>query len=503
MEGPPRARAALTVARVVVVGAGVGGLAAALRLQAMGHRVVVCDAADRVGGKLGRATADGFTWDTGPSLVTMPQVFAGLFSDVGERMDEHLDLVPVEPIARYRWRDGTVLDTSADAAAMAATFTQALGPGAAAAWTRLMEGGRAMWEAVEEPILRAPVTGWRTLARLAPRLRDLTRVAPHRTLRQLGLSQLPDPRQRMMLDRYATYTGSDPRLAPAVLLTVAYAELAFGGWYVRGGLYRLATALAGLAVERGAEVRVRSRVTSVHCRGGGVQAVRLASGEAIDADVVVADVDARQLYEHVVTDAVAAPARRRARRAPSSLSGFVVLLGVRGATTGLAHHNVWFPTDYDAEFDALFGPSPAPVADPTIYVSVPRDATQAPAGDESWFVLVNAPRHGDQVDWDAPGRPEAYARRLLELLAARGFDVRDRVVVQQVRSPADLERATGAPGGAIYGSSSNGPVAAFLRAANTSAVRGLYLVGGSAHPGGGLPLVVLSAATVAELVGPA
>ena len=167
-------------------------------------------------------------------------------------------------------------------------------------------------------------------------------------------------------------------------------------------------------------------------------------------------------------------------------------------------HRVWFPADYDAEFDALFR-RPEPVPDPTVYVHAPNDPAMAPPEGEAWFVLVNAPVHDPAggVDWDVPGVGEQYADRVLEVLAQRGADVRGRVRWREIRTPADLERDTGAPGGAIYGSASHGPLAALLRPANRSPVPGLFLVGGSAHPGGGLPIVALSAKIVADLVGPA
>ena len=487
------------MARVVVVGAGVGGLCAALRLSVAGHDVTVCEAAERVGGKLGRWSDAGFTFDTGPSLLTMPHVFAELFSDVGERLDDQLELQRLNPITRCRWVDGTQVDTSSDRAAMGQQFTAAFGEEAARDWTRLMTRAAAIWRAVEDPVLRTPSAGWRSFAPLLRRVGDLIRVAPHMTLRQAGWRYLREPRQRMLLDRYATYTGSDPRRAPAALLTVPYVEQTFGGWYVAGGLYRLAEVLADLAGARGARLRVATPVARVLTAAAKVRGVETAAGEFLPADVVVANVDASVLAGMVEP-------RWPVVRAPASSSGFVVLLGVEGTTPGLASHNVWFPRDYDAEFEALFGQDPRPVDDPTIYVSRPDDATSAPPGCEAWFVLVNAPRHTPArggVDWDAGSVAGAYRDRILALLAERGLDVRRRIVVQRTLSPADLERSTGAPGGAIYGSSSNGPAAAFLRPPNTSAVSGLYLVGGSAHPGGGLPLVALSAAMVADLVGPA
>ena len=180
--------------------------------------------------------------------------------------------------------------------------------------------------------------------------------------------------------------------------------------------------------------------------------------------------------------------------------------GATARTSDVRHHTVLFPDDYDAEFDAVFGPEAHPVDEPTVYVCSPDDDTMSPAGHEAWFVLVNAPRHGlgpGCVDWRAPGLAQSYAAKVLDVLAARGLDVRDRLLWHEVRTPADLETATRSPGGAIYGTSSNGARSAFLRPANRSPVPGLFLVGGSAHPGGGLPLVGLSAAIVADLVGPA
>jgi len=499
LEGPP------VVSRVVVVGAGVGGLAAAARLAALGHAVTVCEQAPQVGGKLGEVVqtlpAGRFAWDTGPSLLTMPHVFAELFRATGDPIETVLDLVPLHPISRYRFADGTELDADED-------FPAALGPAAAADWARFLRRSEAMWAATRGPFLESTVDSPWALARQAVRVRDLATIAPWRTLRGLGRRSFADPRLRTYLDRYATYTGSDPRKAPAALAVVPYVEQHYGGWYVRGGLRRLAEVLLDRCRELGVTVRTATDVVGIETAGGRVSGVRLGkrtgSGSgALPADVVVANADATHLY----SDLISAPsALRRLRRATPSLSGFVLLLALRGRTPRLAHHSVLFPADYDAEFDAVFGDPASPVADPTIYVSSPDDPAVRPDGHEAWFVLVNAPRHGSgpgAVDWRAPGLSSAYADRLLGLLAGRGLDVRERVLSCTVRTPYDLERETRSYGGAIYGTSSNGLAAAFLRPANRSPVPGLFLVGGSSHPGGGLPLVALSAQIVADLVGPA
>lgn len=497
---------------MVVVGAGLGGLAAAARLAAGGHSVTVLEQADQVGGKLGRFARDGHVFDTGPSLVTMPQVYRDLFTATGGPLEGAVDLVRLDPAVGYRFPDGTGLTMPGTPGAVPGALDDALGAGAGDQWRTLMARAAAMWRISEGPFLRRPLRGAATLARLARNPADVATVAPWQSLRGLGRATVRDPRLRMLLDRYATYSGSDPRRAPAVLATVAHVEQAFGSWYVRGGLHRLAQAVAERAVERGAVLRTGTPVHRVLVQGGRAAGVELADGGRLPADVVVSGVDAAALYADLLPPGPATAAGRRGlARATPSLSGVVLLLALRGRTPGLAHHSVLFPDDYDAEFDAIFGVgrhagAPRPVADPTVYVSAPDDPALRPDEDsESWFVLVNAPRHDPArgVDWDLPGLADRYAADVLGVLARRGLDVRDRLRWCVVRTPADLARDTGSVGGSIYGSSSNGARAAFLRPGNASPVPGLFLVGGSSHPGGGLPLVTLSAEIVAGLVGPA
>lgn len=496
-------RGAADVARIVVIGAGVGGLAAAARLAAAGHRVALHERAGTYGGKLGTFSREGFTFDTGPSLLTMPQVFTELFAATGG--PAALDVVPVDPACRYRFADGTVLDMPNDAAAVPAVLDAALGPGRGHAWRRLHERSARLWDLVGDPVLRRPLRA-ADLLRFSARLRDLRTVAPWRTLRGLGRRLLDDPRQRMWLDRYATYSGSDPRRAPSVLSVTPYVEQRFGAWYVRGGLRLLADALWERCRDLGVETHLGSEVTRVRTAGRGVSGVRLAGGALVPADVVVCGADAAELYDRLLTRR-ARRARRAVRRAPRSLSGFVLLLAMRAGGERAPAHRVFFPADYDAEFDAVLGRAAAPVADPSVYVHAPDDPALRPDdGHEGWFVLVNAAPQGagpGRVDWDAPGLRDRYADHVLDVLARRGADVRERLLWREVRTPADLARATGPADGSIYGTASHGPRAALLRPANASPVPGLFLVGGSAHPGGGLPLVALSAGIVADLVGPA
>jgi len=504
------------VARVVVVGAGLGGLAAAARLAALGHDVTVCEQAGVVGGKLGWFEHEGFGYDTGPSLLTWPDQLRRLFAATGAPLEEVLELRPVAA-TDHRFTDGSRLHLDDD-----------LGPG----WRRLLDRARRIWDVTEGPFLSSPLHGPRTLAALAARrggLRDVATIAPGTSLRALARQHLDDPRHVALVDRMATYTGSDPRLAPAALASVLHLELTGGSWYTPGGLRRVVEAVADRARERGARLLTGARVEEVLLEGGRVAGVRLADGRPLPADAVVANADAAALYgvrtppgQRPLLPAAAAARTRGARAGLAattpSLSGVVLLLALRGRTPDLAHHTVLFPDlaggGYDDEFDAVFGSGrrrgrPSAVPDPAVYVSAPDDPALRPHDDaEAWFVLVNAPRHAPHdpragIDWRAGGLADAYADHVLAVMARRGLDVRERVLHREVRTPADLETATGSTGGSIYGSSSNGARAAFLRPANRSPVPGLLLVGGSSHPGGGIPLVLASAAITAGLVGAA
>ncbi len=503
------------MSRVLVVGAGVGGMCAAVRLAKLGHEVTVVERSDAVGGKLGRFSRDGFTFDTGPHLLTLPAVLRDTFRKSGRPLERELDVVPVEPACHYRFADGTEVDVpGVGVHRVVDAFGDALGGSAADDWRRFAVRAKAMWAVSRGPFLENALAGG-DLVRLSRRVGDLRTIAPWQTLRGLGRGYLRDPRLRTYLDRYATYSGSDPRRAPAALATVPHVEQTFGSFYVPGGLYRIGEALEQRMRVRRVDLRLSTEVASLTVDAGRVTGAVLTDGERVPADVVVTDADATDVYGRLLDPRLPAArsARRRLAAATPSLSGFVLLLALRGRTPGLRHHTVLFPQDYDDEFDSVFGTRSRPARatpDPAVYLSSPDDPATRPDGDsEALYVLVNAPRHGDPatdastVDWRAPGFADAYADRVLAVMAERGVDVRDRVLWRELRSPADLADRTAAPGGAIYGTSSNGARSAFLRAANNSPVPGLFCVGGSAHPGGGLPLVGLSAKIVAEAVGPA
>jgi phytoene desaturase len=328
-------------------------------------------------------------------------------------------------------------------------------------------------------------------------------IAPWKTLRVHADEILKDQHLRYIMDRYATYSGSDPRKAPAVLSTIAFVEESFGAWHVKGGLGQLTEKVYQRAVDVGVTFHLNSPVASITTKGKKATGVILADGTVVEADAVVANADASLVYNKLIKGHKRAlkKARKNIEKADVSVAGFCLLLGMRkDAEQVLNHHTILFPDNYDAEFDAIFSHG-KPVEKPTIYICAPQDPAMSKDETlEGWFVLVNAPTHG-QFNWSDKEFARNYANTIIDQIEARGISVRDRLESLTIRTPADLEAVVHAPGGAIYGTSSNGARAAFMRAKNRSPIKGLYLVGGSAHPGGGLPLVGISGDLVTEAIG--
>ncbi len=474
--------------RIVVVGAGVGGLSAAVRLAATGHSVTVLEEHAVAGGKAGRWESDGFVFDTGPSLLTMPWVFEQLFADTGAALSQSVELVRVEPVTRYRFADGSRVELSADLPRTISAL-EAWSPGTGGDWVAFLATCAAMWRA-SVPFLSGPPP-WppRRPAPGAPPPdpRDFLRVRPWHTLRSLARAHTREPRLRMVIERFATYAGADPRRAPAALAVAGYVEHAFGAWHVRGGIHRLVCAIEDRLLSLGGDVRYEQRVDALLLDGARVAGVSTAAGP-LAADAVVWAGDALMLDR-----LLGRPSQPETER---SLSGFALMLGLRGRTEGLTHHEITFPQDYDAEFDDVFVARRL-VRDPTVYVSAScaTDASEAPVGAENWFVLVNAPAGAPESEAEA----DAYESRLIERLG-----VESRIVCAGRRTPADLERLTGAARGAIYGAAPHGRLGTLRRPGPVvRGVGGLYRAGGTAHPGGGLPLVALGGRVVADLIGEA
>jgi len=475
----------------IVIGAGLGGLSAAITLAARGERVVVYEQLERPGGKMGEHRAEGFRWDTGPSVLTMLDVYEDLFAAAGRRFEDYVELVPLDPVTRYFWRDGLVLDATADRAEMRSRIA-AFSPADAARYDAFMDYAAALFATVKEPFLYRRKPAVRDLMKLP--LRDVLKIDALRTMSRSTEAAFHDRRLQQLFNRFATYNGSSPYKVPATLNSIAHVEMGAGAYYPRGGMHRMAEAYERLAIELGVEMRYGAAVRRIVVESGRATGVELADGARVTgARAVIVNAD----YAHARVRLLdAAPATRL----EPSCSGFVLLLGVRGEHERLAHHNIFFSEDYRREFDDIFERR-VPCEDPTLYVCITSrtDPAHAPQGCENWFVLVNAPYLSEAWDWRI--HAAGYASRIRAMLARiAGLDAAD-VLYEKILTPADLQQTYGGNRGAIYGFSSNSMAAAFLRPDNRDAkIRGLYYAGGSTHPGGGVPLVTLSGRAAAECV---
>jgi len=494
---------------IFIIGAGIGGLSTAIRLAAAGLRVTIYEKNPQVGGKMGQVQADGFRWDIGPSVITMRHVFEELFASAGRRLEDYLTLEPVDPLTRYFYPNGTVLDAKADPEQMAAQIRQ-IAPPDVAGYEKYLRYAAQIHRITGPVFIYDQPPTWRSFWRVP--FPDWFKIDGLRTMQKAIESHVQSPELRQLLGRFATYVGGSPYLAPATLNVIAHVELSGGVWYPRGGIYAIAQAMAQLAEELGVTIHTSCGVKEIGVANGRFSHLILENGKIVRGTAVVSNLDVTTTRQHLLKNFNAKAQRRRGltihhlpitiHHSPpeSSCSGFILLLGINKQFPELAHHNILFSPDYPAEFKAIFKQGQPPT-DPTIYIAITSktDPQHAPEGGENWFVLVNAPPLDDRYDWHA--NQQAYRDLVLQKIADFGFDVRDHIVTEQVLTPHDLAEGSGAWRGALYGASPNSPWAAFKRPHNRSPqIQGLYYVGGTTHPGGGVPMVTLSGKVAAELV---
>ena len=497
------------MASIVIIGAGIGGMSAAARLAKAGHEVTIYENSDRSGGKCRTEWFGDYAFDTGPSLLTLPAVYRDLFLKTGKRIEHVLNIRPVDPAFNYHFSDGSsVLFPNLSNPNTYNEIEKSYGLAAGNQWKELINRAERMWEVSREPFIESELNSIFSLLKRKNLLRDIKEIAPFTSLRKLSEKLKLDPHLQMIVDRYATYTGSDPRSAPAVLLTIAFVESTFGAWHIEGGVGQLSTALEQRCSDLGVKFKFNTLVSQILVNNNHATGIKTRDGKEFKADLVVANSDAEYIYNNLLANNVnaARSERRKLKFATKSLSGFSLLLGLdnsKGKAVPIDHHNVYFPNNYDAEFDDVFTKQ-IPVQDPTIYICAPKDPHMTKGENkEAWFVLVNAPRHQVDGGWDWREGGVEYGQKIIKKLDDLGLNVSSRLDFMKYRTPADLENYAMAPGGSIYGSSSNSAASAFLRAKNRSKIKGLFCVGGSSHPGGGLPLVGISAEIVANAIGKA
>ena len=487
--------------RVVIVGAGIGGLTAALGLAVRGCDVTVLERGPTPGGKLREIEVAGRRIDAGPTVMTMRWVFDEIFADAGTTLDAHLDLQPLDILARHYWGDHPPLDLFADEQRTTDAIGRFAGAREAQGYTQFCARARSIFETLDAPFMRASQP---SMLRLVTdvgfkRPAALFGIEPFSTLWGSLGSYFADPRLRQLFARYATYCGSSPFLAPATLMLIAHVER-LGVWSVTGGMHRIAVALADLATARGARFRFCAHVSRIVTGSGRVSGVILADGTRIDADTVVFGGDVAALGSGLLGPAVTRAARATKIK-ERSLSAFTIAAVADAGTFPLTRHSVFFSNDTRAEFRDISGAERLPT-DPTVYVCAQdRDGTTgAPsATPERLFCIVNAPARGDT----APPSPEEIERcktTTCRTLARSGLRFTMHPDTTAITTPTDFARLFPATGGALYGMASHGWRASFQRPTAKSRVPGLYLVGGSVHPGPGVPMAAMSGRLAASRI---
>ncbi|WP_127537259.1 phytoene desaturase family protein [Paenibacillus illinoisensis] len=482
--------------KVVIIGAGFGGLSCAIRLASQGIQVTMLERQTHVGGKLQQVERNGYHFDRGPSTITMPSTFRSVFEHAGTKMEDYVQLYELEPRTRNVFADGTVVDLSGKREWMEEQIA-VYSPEDALRYDAFMDESAALYAEADRHFLGKLLLTAKDKYNLQM-LRSLLRVRPAVKLNQLLRSYFSHPNTLAMFGRYATYVGSSPYQAPSIFAMMGHVEADEGVYGVKGGTYELIKAMAKLAQEKGVRIMTGIEVRQIVVRHGKVIGVDTDQGFH-EADQVVANGDVLSVNRHLLApEHRKQMSDRRIRKYEPSISGYVTLAGVRKQYDSLLHHTVFFPDRYEPEFEHIFRERRMPL-DPTIYIcySGYSEAGMAPEGASNLFILVNAPYLSDAWNWEE--QTERYGELVLDKLAQRGITGLRQSDVLIRYTPQDIERDTLAHQGSIYGISSNSVRQTFSRPGNKSRdVQGLWYVGGTTHPGGGTPIVTLSGQLVGE-----
>lgn len=484
--------------KAVVIGSGIGGIAAAIRLAVKGYDVTVLEAHDTPGGKLNELRMNGYRFDMGPSLFTLPEEVDALFTIAGEQVKDHFAYAPLEVITRYFYPDGSTITAWQDVSRLAQEIEEKTADDAQT-FKAFLEYSKQIYELTKDTFLFRSLhkVSTFTTPEVRKALSQIHKLDLWRTMHQANAAHFKDPRLVQLFDRYATYNGSNPYQAPATLNVIPHLEHQIGAFFPAKGMYDITRSLVALAERQGVTFKYQSPATKVIQERGRVKGV-MVKDRMMPASVVVSDVDITHFYRHLLPE-IKVPGRYFNQ--PRSSSALIFYWGMDRTFPELDLHNIFFTRDYHREFEAIFTEKGFN-ADPTIYVfisskQIPDDA---PKGGENWFVMINMP-HNTGQDWD---QLIAQERRVVQqkLSARLKVPIAKHITCEHILDPRGIEQRTGSHLGALYGNSSNSRFAAFLRHPNFSRkVKGLYFTGGSVHPGGGIPLCLASARIVDQLIG--
>ena len=480
----------------VVVGAGIAGIASAIRWARKGYAVQVFEANSYPGGKLSEFQLGEYRFDAGPSLFTLPFLVDELFTLCGENPRDHFNYLKKTEECRYFWDDGTRLIAHSDPAAFAEEAQRVLGEPAANIIDQLALAKR-QYEATKGLFLERSLHQASTYLRLdaLPALAALPSLKLTQTMHGVHSKRFRNPKTIQIFDRFATYNGSSPYQAPGTLSMIPHLELGFGTFVPYGGMVAITNSLVALAQRQGVVFHYGKGVERIRVQGRRTTGL-VVQGADVSADVVISNMDVTPTYRRLMPDL---PAPEKTLAQERSSSAFIFYWGLRREFPELDLHNILFANDYEAEFRDLFERKVLR-DDPTVYIHITSKDLEgeAPAGGENWFVMINAPANYGQ-DWVAL-RAQARSAILAKIQRALGVDIEPFIEVEDLLDPPTIEARTGSDRGALYGASSNNAMAAFLRHPNFHRkIPNLYFVGGSAHPGGGIPLCLLSAKIAANL----
>lgn len=483
--------------RIAVIGGGLGGLAAACTLAARGHAVVLFEKNPWLGGKAAVLEEKGFRFDMGPTILTVPRVLARIFAEAGHKMEDALDMRRLDPQWRCFFDDGSVLDLTEDVGAMATTIA-ARSPKVAAGFRDFMALSERLhgisdrfffWKSVED--LRDTIDMRKNMD-LAT-LSDIMALRMGSTVAGTIRKRVSDPQVAQMLDHFVQYVGSSPYGSPAVLCSIAHMQTHDGVWYPMGGTRAVPTALESLARSLGVEIHTGVEIARVVSEAGRVVAVETDGGERIAVAAAVSNMDSVRTFRELVGGAPLASFAKRWKREPAC-SGVVLYLGLDRAYEHLLHHDFVFSKNPEEEFDWIYHKG-EPAPDPTCYIAAPArtEPGVAPPGGEALYILVHTPYLRPHHDWRQmlPGYRKVIFDKLARCSGMK--DLEDRIVFEQTLTPADIHERYRVLNGAIYGLASHGRFFGAFKPGNRSRdLAGLYLAGGAAHPGPGMPMVLMS-----------
>ena len=484
--------------KVAIIGAGLGGLTTALLLNKQGFDVTIFEKNVQVGGKINNLQIDGFRFDTGASLVTMPFIIEDLFSKINENMFNYIKINKLDIITKYFFPDGTIINAYSDLE----KFIQEIAVKTQEKPQNILkyfEYSKKIYELTSDLFIFNDFSSIRNLFNIKgfKALLNIQKIDSFRSIHKANSSFFRDKRILQLFDRYATYNGSNPYKAPATLNIIPYVEYFLGGYYFQDGMYSLIKSLKDLCEKRNIKIHTNELVSSLEFFNNKI--IRLKTNKnTYEFDYYVSNSDVNHTFKKLLNDNKSIEAQRNAQNSPSS-SALVFYWGVEGTYPNLETHNILFSNDYQKEFSQIFDYKQVP-DDPTVYIYIsskfnPKDA---PNGYENWFVMINTPENIGQ-NWNEIITKTRYLI-INKIKTLTGINLQNKIIIERTLTPESIEINTLSYLGSIYGISSNNRKSAFLRQKNRSKTyNNLFFVGGSVHPGGGIPLVISSAKIVSKM----